>query len=177
MLSAYNYEVEVAVGAKPTELKQHLSVADTDAGPNLIRADSVPPEILANVNRDRRAVNLASASKHKLHTIEFVYLWMDIGGYACLQPVVIVRRLAANVIIECKFFDGHAESLHIRRKVFILADGTVVPIRRRAAGKPTVVRTRERVEVAPSPPKTNLVHVAPRIVLPPQSETIVKVVC
>ena len=31
MLSAYNYKVEVAVGAKPAELKQYLSVADTGA--------------------------------------------------------------------------------------------------------------------------------------------------
>ena len=73
--------------------------------------------------------------------------------------------------------DEHAESLQIRRKVLILADGTVVPIRRRAAEKRTAFRTRERVEVASLPPKTNLVHVAQRIVLPPQSETIVKVVC
>ena len=177
MLSAYNYKVEVAVGAKQTELKQYLSVADTGAGPTLIRADCVPPEILANVNRDRRIVNLASASTHKLHTIGVVYLWVDIGGYACRQPFVVVRRLAADVIIGCTILDDHAESLQIRRKVLILADGIVVPIRRRAAGKPTVVRTRERVEVAPLPPKTNLVHVALRIVLPPQSETIVKVVC
>ena len=178
MLSAYNYKVEVAVGAKPTELKQYLSVADTGSGPNLIRADCVPPEILANVNRDRRIVNLASASKHKLHTIGVVYLWMDVGGYACRQPsFVVVRRLDADVIIGCTFLDEYAESLQIRRKVLILADGTVVPIRRRAAGKPTVVRTREHFEVAPLPPKTNLVHVAQRIVLPPQSETIVKVVC
>ena len=177
MLSAYYYKVEVAVGAKPTELKQYLSVADTGAGPNLIRADCVPPEIFANVNRDRRIVNFASASKHKLHTIGVVYLWMEIGGYACRQPFVVVRRLVAEVIIGCKFLDDHAASLQIRRKVLILADGTVVPIRRRAAGKPTVVRTRERVEMAPLPLKTNLVHVAHRIVLPPQSETIVKVVC
>ena len=176
MLSSYNH-VEVAVGAKPTELKQYLSVADKGAGPNLIRVDCVRPEILANVNRDRRIVNLASASKHKVHTIGVVYLWMDIGGYACRQPVVVVRRLAAEVIIGYTFLDDHADSLQIRRKILILAYGTVVPIRRRAAGKHTVVRTRERVEVAPLPPKANLVHAARRIVLPPQSETIVKVVC
>ena len=73
--------------------------------------------------------------------------------------------------------DDHAESLQIRRKVLILADGTVVPIRRLAAEKLSVVRTCERVEVAPLPSKTNLVHVVQRIVLPPQSEIIVKVVC
>ena len=105
-----------------------------------------------------------------------MYLWIDIGGYACRQPFVVVRSLAADVIVGCTFLDDHAESLQIRRKVLILADGTVVPIRRRAAGKLTVVRTRERVEVAPLPPKTNLVHVAQRMVLPPQSETIVKFV-
>ena len=169
--------VEVAVDAKRTELKQYLSVADIGAGPNLIRADCVPPEILASVNRDRRIVNLASASKHKLHTIGVVYLWMYIGGYACRKRFVVVRRLAADVIIGCIFLGDHAESLQIRRKVLILADGTVVPIRRRAAGITTVVRTRERIEVAPLPPKTNLVHVAQRIVLPPQSEKTVIVVC
>ena len=177
MLSAYNYKVEVAVGAKPTDLKQYLSVADTAVGPNLIRADCVPAEILANVNRDRRIVNLLSASQHKLQTIGVVYLWLDMGGYACRQPFVVVRRLAADVIIGYTFLDEHADSLQIRRKVLILADRTVVTIRRRAAGKPTAVRTRERVEVAPLPPKTNLVHVAHRIVLPPQSEKIAKVFC
>ena len=74
MFSAYKYKVEVAVGAKPTELKQYLSVADTGAGPNLIRADCVPLEILANLNRDRRIINLSSASKHKSHTIGVVYI-------------------------------------------------------------------------------------------------------
>ena len=98
MLRAYNYKVEVAVGAKPTELKKYLFVADTGAGPNLIRADCVPPEILGNVNCDRRIVNLASASKHKLHTIRVVYLWMDIGGCAYCKPFVVVRRLADDVI-------------------------------------------------------------------------------
>ena len=90
MPSAYNYKVEVAVGARPIELKQYLYVADTGAGPNLIRADCVPPKILANVTRDRRIVNLASTSKHKLHTIGVVYLWMHTGGYACRQPFVVV---------------------------------------------------------------------------------------
>ena len=177
MLSAYNYKVDVAVGAKPTELKRYLSLEDIGAGPNLIRADCVPPEILANVNRDRRIVNLASAAKHKLHTIGVVSLWMDIGGCAFRQPFVVIRRRAAGIIIGCTLLDDHAESLQIRRKVLILADGTVVPIRRLSAGKSTVVRTRERIEVTPLPPKSNQVHVAQRIVLPPQSETIVKVVC
>ena len=102
---------------------------------------------------------------------------MDIGRYACRQQFVVVRRLAADFIIGCTFLDDHSESLQIRRKVLILADGTVVPIRRRFAGKPTVVRPCERTKVAPLPPKTNVVHVPPRIVMSPQSATIVKVVC
>ena len=52
MRGSYNYKVEVAVDAKTTELKQYLSVADKCTGPDLIRADCVPPEILANVSRD-----------------------------------------------------------------------------------------------------------------------------
>ena len=129
------------------------------------------------MNHYRRIFNLASASKQRLHTIGVVYLWVDIGGYACRRTFVVVRRSAPDVIVGCTFLDDHAESLQIRRKVLILADGTVAPIRRRAAGKPTVVRTRERIEVALLPPKTNLVHFVQLILLPPQSETIFKVVC
>ena len=47
---------------------------------------------------------------------------MDIGGYAYRPPFVVIRRLAADVIIGCTFSD---ESLQIRRKVLILADGTI----------------------------------------------------
>ena len=129
------------------------------------------------MNRDRRIVPLASSEKHKLHTIGFVYLWMDTGGYACRQPFVFVRRLAANVIIGCMFLDEYAESRQIRCNVLILAYGTVVPIHRRVAGEPTVVCTGERVEVARLPPNKKLVYVAQRIVLPPQGDTTVKVVC
>ena len=106
-----------------------------------------------------------------------MYLWIDLGVYACRHPFLVVRILAPDVIIGCTFLDEHAESLQILRKVLIRTDGTVVPIRRRAVGKPTVVRTRERVEVAPLPPKTNLFHAAQRIVLPPEWETIVTFVC
>lgn len=83
MPGAYNYIIEVVVGAKPRGLKQYLFVADTGYGPYMMRADCVPPEKLGNVNRGRRIVNLASASKHKLHTIRVMYLWMDKGGYVC----------------------------------------------------------------------------------------------
>ena len=60
---------------------------------------------------------------------------MDGHGRICMPPFVVVRRLAADVIIGCRFLDDHTESLQIRRKVLILADGTVIPIRRRAARK------------------------------------------
>ena len=35
---------------------------------------------------------------------------MDIGGYACRQPVVVFRRFASDVIIGCRFLDNHVES-------------------------------------------------------------------
>ena len=59
----------------------------------------------------------------------------------------------------------------------MLTDGTTIPIRRRPAGTPTVVRTREKLEVEPALSRKNTIRVSRRIVLPPQSETNVQAVC
>ena len=177
MLSAYNYKVEASIRSNPNDWSSFLSVADTGAGPNLIRADCVPPEVLAKINRDRHVVNLASASKHKLHTIGIVNLHVNLGGYKCRQPFVVVRRLAADVTLGCTFPDEHVESLHPRRRTMTLTDSTTIPIRRRPADTPTVVRTREKLEVEPALPRENTIRVSRRIVLPPQSETNVQAVC
>ena len=72
------------------------------------------------------------------------------------------------------YFGRSAESLQIRRNVLIVTDGTVVAILRRAAGKPIMVRTRERIEVTLFPPKTNLLHVAQRIALPRKARQLSK---
>ena len=130
------------------------------------------------------------------------------GSETCIPGLVVgygagcrnkrVNRSAHNPgIITCisgqsggVFEDG---SRHTRVRsngdILQLADGTVIPIRRRAAGDLTVVHTRKRIEVAPLPPKTNLVHVkgdstircatlrSVLCMLRPPSKTIVKVVC
>ena len=177
MLSAYNYKVEASIRTNPNDWISFLSVADTGAGPNLIRADCVPPEVLAKVNSDRHVFNLASASKHKLHTIGIVNPHVNLGGYKCRQSFVVVRRRAADVILGCTFLDEHVESLHPRRRTMILTDGMTIPIRRRPAGTPTVVRTRKKFEVEPALPRENTIRTSRRIVLPPQSETNVQAVC
>ena len=169
MLSAYNYEVEASIGTNPSDWTSFLSVADTGAGPNLIRADCVPPEVHAKVNRHRHVVNLASASKQKLHTIDTVNLHVNLGGYKCRQPFVVGLRLAADVILGCTFLEEHFESLC--RRTMMLTDGTTIPIRRRPAGTPTVFRTREKLEVESALPRENTIRVSRRIVLSPQSET------
>ena len=177
MLSAYNYKVEALIRTNPNDWTSFLSVADTRAGPNLIRAGCAPPDVLAKVNRDRHVVNLARASKDKLHTIGIVNLHVNLGGYKCRQPFVVVRRLAADVILGCTFLDEHVESRHPRRRTMTLTDGTTIPIRLRPTDTPTVVRTREKLEEEPALPRENTIRVSRRIVLPPQSETIVQAVC
>ena len=91
---------------------------------------------------------------------------MDGYRRICMPPTIRRRsKFSRRRHHRMYVLDDRAESLQIRRKVLILADGTVFPIRRGAAGKPTVFRSRERIEMEPLPLKTNLVHVAQRIVL------------
>ena len=104
-------------------------------------------------------------------------LTVNIEGYICRQPFVVVQALAADVILGATYIDRHGYDINIRQQTFRLIDGTTVPIRRRAAGIPKPVRSDEPTQVAPrGRPKEELVRVAQSIVLPPGTETNVKVV-
>ena len=80
-LSYYNYKFEARIGPDSKPLTFHLSVFDTGAGPNIIRADFLPPEVLSSLNTERTIANLASATKHALDTLGIAYLYVDIVGY------------------------------------------------------------------------------------------------
>ena len=173
--SAYNYKVNASVGSSITSTEKVMAVLDTGAGPNLVRADLLPDHTLSTLYRKKRIVNLASASNHRLKTLGIAMLTVNIEGYICREPFVVVQALAADVILGATYIDRHGYDINIRQQTFRLIDGTTVPIRCRAASIPKPVRSDEPTQVAPrGRPKEELVRVAQSIVLPP--ETNVKVI-
>ncbi len=59
-LSTHNYKVEASIGPDTRSLKPMITVLDTGAGPNLVRADLLPRAVLASCDSGRNIVNLSS---------------------------------------------------------------------------------------------------------------------
>ena len=57
-LSLYNYKVSASVGVSADRCVPRLSVLDTGAGPNLIREDLLPQDVVNRAMREREIVNL-----------------------------------------------------------------------------------------------------------------------
>ena len=175
--SAYNYKVNAAIGSSITPTEKDLAVVGTGAGPNLVRADLLPDPTLSTLYRKNRIVNMGSASIHRLKTLGIAILKVNMEGYICRQPSFVVQALAADVILAATYIDRHGNDINIGQQTFRLIDGTTVLILRRAAGLSTPVRSKEPTQVIPrGRPKEDLVRVAQSIVLPPGTETNVKVV-
>ncbi len=128
-----------------------LTVLDTCAGPNLIRADLLTPEVLASSDTKRPMANLASASNHHLDTMSIVKLTVEIASYAVLQPFVVVRQLGADSILACTYIDTHVEQVRPRMMFIQLANGVRVPIRRHAQAILLDRPTKESQRVTPAP--------------------------
>ena len=80
-LSAYTYKLSVAVGANSTRFRQMLSVLDTGAVHNVIRAECVPEEVLRTLDTTREVVNLSTASKVPLPTLRIVKFHVKVDNY------------------------------------------------------------------------------------------------
>ena len=112
-LSAYNYKVEASLGssfAKPTPA---LCVFDTGAGPNIVRANVLPPEALESLAKASDKTRLVSASSDELTVLGTILLMVKVGQYSCRQPFVVVRSLTSDAILGTTFIDRHVENIWI----------------------------------------------------------------
>ena len=60
-LSAFNYKLLAHVGVDRKSLFRCITVLDTGASPNLIRADLLPGHVIRTLDKGEEIVNLASA--------------------------------------------------------------------------------------------------------------------
>ena len=175
-LSSYNYKVEAKIGPTATSQSPRLTVFDTGAGPNLIRASLLPSETLAAIDRNKTIVKLTSASKHSLDVLGIVYLTLTVSTFRVRQPFVVVRQLGADVILGCTFINDCVEQIYPRQRKVILRNGDVVDIQCRPHG-PLEEKPSNEDPTVPARPVGRFIRVAQRIILPPLSETNVLVTC
>ena len=172
-LSARNYRLNVAIGASSTRFYRALSVLDTGAGPNVVRASCVPEEARKTIDKEREVVNLTSASRDPLKVLGIVHLHVKVGDYTCRQPFVVVEDLSAEVLLGTTFIDAHVEVIWVRRRCCILRDRSTIYLARRSS---TAFPPDEPKEVTPPPRAPDLkVRIARPAILAPRSETHVTV--
>ena len=99
-LSPHNYKVEARIGVNSSAQHELLTVLDTGAGPNLIRATVLPQRLLQSLD-SRGVVRLASASKHRLDVLVVTQLVVTVGSLVTLQTFFVG--------------DGCPLGMHIRR--------------------------------------------------------------
>eukprot|EP00171_Calliarthron_tuberculosum_P017931 IDg17931t1 len=136
-LSQFNYKLEARVGPSVQDQQCLLTVLDTGAGPNLIRADLLPQRLLDELDRSQEVINLASASKHRLDVLGITQLTVTIASYTARMPFVGVRQLGTDVILGCHFIDKAVDSIQIRHRRIALTNGSHAPIIRRRAVAPS----------------------------------------
>ena len=98
-LSAFNYKVNAEVAVTRNSLEHRLTVLDTGAGPNLIRADLLPHHVLSDLIAKNEIVNLASASNHRLDTLGITTSTVKVSNQITRSAFVAVDQLRADVIL------------------------------------------------------------------------------
>eukprot|EP00171_Calliarthron_tuberculosum_P022458 IDg22458t1 len=85
-LSQFNYKLDALIGPDTKTQQPLLTVLDTGAGPNLIRADLLPQRLLDELDRTREIVNIASASKHRLDVLGTLALTVTVESSTVRLP-------------------------------------------------------------------------------------------
>ncbi len=118
-LSQYSYKVNAMIGATREKQQQVLTVLDTGAGPNLIKASILPGGVLSSIDRDQEIVRLSSASNHPLDTVGIVTLTVIVGCKTCRQQFGRRPRLGADAILGCQYIDHEVKSLRVKKRICI----------------------------------------------------------
>lgn len=129
-LSKRCYKVFALIGENRKFMYQHLTVLDTGACPNFIRADKIPPGSSATI-QGRQGPSAADANGRPLTITGIISLLARIGQRLQTVNFFGCERLAATVILGCDFNDKHVEAIYPRWLEIELVDGTTVPIVRK----------------------------------------------
>lgn len=177
-LSLYNYKLEAKIGTSRASQQWRLTVLDSGAGPNLIRAALLSPETISSLDTKREVVNLASASNHRLDVLGIVILTVTVGTQTNRVPFVVVKQLGADAILGCSYMDQAIEDIKCQKRGVLLLNGDFVPVTRRRASAPLCHGLPES-KLLGNRAKThhNALRCAKWTKLAPLTETMIPVTC
>ena len=112
---------------------RQLTILDTGAGSNFVRADALPKG-WERLLEPGEVPTIADANGRPLRTSGSVTLVVRLATRMKCK-FIVCERLAAPVILGCDFNDTFVEAIYPRRKVVELDDGTKVPIVRKPAAR------------------------------------------
>ena len=170
-LSAFNYKILASVGIDRRPLVRYLTVLDTGAGPNLIRADMLPDHGIRTLDKKRKIVNLASASNHRLEKEGILNIVVKLGNQISRNPFVLPKQLGADVLLGTAYIDYNIGSISTRRQRIVLSNGEIVKILRRPGRPPIEKSCNEKPGPSPQLTTSPNIRVTKRVLLEPGAKT------
>ena len=146
---------------------------DIAAGPNLIRVDFVPGQILSNLKSANEFVNITSATRHRIHVLGIAKLYTHVGTHCCRQSFLVVRNLNADAILGTTYNNSQVTQVLPRKKCDVLKDGSVVKLQKRGATIPTAKQTKESLQ--PTTPCLHKLRLNRRTLVEANSECLIAV--
>lgn len=122
----YHYKLEASMGLTADTQLDILCLFDTGVVRNLNRAEHLPDLVLRRLDNNRMVVILCSASSHNLTVLGMIDLTVRLAYYKCLQPFVLVVKLASDALLGTSFIDEHVEYVWIRHLKALPHDGSEI---------------------------------------------------
>ena len=170
-----NYKTCCDIAPNRLLMRKILSVVDTEAGPNFIRKDELPPE--AEIDTGSKLPGISDANDNPIHMLGTTQQVFRLGHRVVSLTFIVFKTLAAPLILGCDFCDRFVEAIFPRQKTILMDDGTTVPITRRPLSRSP--------KLAPLPPgqvcekdherTSPKIRVSEKTESPPESQTWVAV--
>jgi hypothetical protein len=150
------------------------AILDTGAGPNFVREDVLPEELLRYRVAGDTTYQVIGANGRSLPQRVVVTLWVQLGRFRAQARFIVVKQLAAGCILGCQFIDRHVKSIYPKEKRVLLNDGTLVAILRAATHPATGEMDVERRR---KPTPSTKIRITRFAKIPARSESLVEVQC
>jgi len=128
----HNYRIVASLGLDKLSLVAVSVVADTGAGPNLVRRSAFAPEWLRQVvtSKEEERVRLRDANSARLRTSGTVTLWLQTGARIFPVTFLVVDDLSVLVILGCTFINDNRHTILPQDRSIRWTDGSVTEILR-----------------------------------------------
>jgi hypothetical protein len=128
LFQSRNYKLCVSLGVSSAILFPVRAVFDTGAGPNIVRADLLPPGWETLLVQNQPLPRITDASGKKMPVKGVIILYIQVGDLRIRVRFYVVPGLGVPFILGCNFIDLHVQSIHPKEKIVDLREGRSVAI-------------------------------------------------